>query len=57
MFLQTEQEEKELEKIADRFRLVKKAGFGEVNIKIANGVVVYITHTIGEQLNYEEKVS
>jgi len=41
---------KELELIAEKLRLVKEAGHGEVIIKIADGQVVYITHSIGEKV-------
>ena len=42
--------EKEMGLIAEKLELVKKAGHGEVIIKIADGKVVYITHTIGEKV-------
>ena len=46
---------KELDLIAEKLKLVKKAGHGEVIIKIADGKVVYITHTIGEQIKGVKK--
>lgn len=40
----------ELELIQKKLETVKKAGFGEVIIKVADGKIVYITHTIGEKV-------
>jgi len=42
--------DKELQKIADKLKLVKEAGHGKVIIEIADRKVVYITHSIGEQI-------
>lgn len=41
---------KELELIQKKLETVKKAGHGEVIIKVADGKIVYITHTIGEEV-------
>ena len=40
----------EFELIAQRVEKVKRAGHGEVIIRVADGKIVYITHTIGEKV-------
>ena len=42
--------DKELELIAERLNIVKQAGHGEIVVRVTGGKVVYITHTIGEQI-------
>lgn len=42
---------RELELIVEKLKMVKEAGFGKVEITIQNGIVVYIEHKIGEQVN------
>ena len=41
---------KEMELIAEKIKAVKQAGHGEIVIKVADGRVVHITHSIGEQI-------
>ena len=40
----------ELKKILAKLEAVKKAGHGEVLIKVADGKIVYISQNIGEQI-------
>ncbi len=40
----------ELDLIKEELEVVKKAGHGEVIIKVADGKVVYITHSIGREV-------
>ena len=40
----------ELTKIIAKLEAVKKAGHGEVVIKVADGKIVYISQSIGEQI-------
>ena len=44
----------ELELIKEKLETVKKARHGEVIIKIADGKVVYISHSIGERVTGEQ---
>lgn len=41
---------RDLELIKEKLETVKKAGHGEVIIKVADGKVVYISHSIGERI-------
>ncbi len=50
---QIQQEIKEVDKRIEK--VIKESGFGEVVIKIQNGHVVYITHSIGEQMGGDKK--
>lgn len=47
--------DKEMELIVERLKLVEEAGHGEVIIRIADGQVVYITHSIGEKVKNGHK--
>ena len=40
---------KELEEIKWRLEAVEKSGYGEVTVKVADGVVVYYTYSVGEK--------
>lgn len=45
--------EQEVRAILKRLKTVKEAGFGELLIQVKDGKVVYIKHSIGEQMKFE----
>lgn len=48
--------EKELDLISGHLVIVKSAGYGEVTARVADGILVYIKHTVGEEIKVGKQV-